>query len=257
MFNFALVRFNSDGSLDAGFGDAGWVTTDFSGWTDIGRAVTLQEDGKIILAGYSTFGYGGGIALARYNPDGSLDLGFGSGGLVALDNNAGAGAVTLQEDGKIVVAGDIEDYPTEDFALAHFEADGTPDFDFGSGGLVSTDFSGGLDSAHDVALQPDGEIVVVREFDNGANPDIALARYNANGSLDLSFGGGDGKVTTDISAGYDIGEAVALLPDGRIMIAGGSWSITGDITLVCYNEDGSLCTSFGGGDGIAMTDLKR
>jgi len=185
--DFALARYNSDGALDTSFGSGGKVTTDFGGsYHPDGFSVALQPDGKIVVAGYA----GGDFALARYNSDGALDTSFGSGGKVTTDfGGSDAGySVALQPDGKIVVAG----YAGLDFALARYNSDGALDTSFGTGGKVTTDFSGGRDVGYSVALQPDGKIVVA----GYAGVDFALARYNSDGALDTSFGSG-GKVTTD------------------------------------------------------------
>ncbi len=238
---FALARYNSDGSLDAGFGTGGKVTTEFSGagWNDQARAVALQDDSKIVLAGVSNWNF----ALARYNSDGSLDTGFGTGGEVTTDfgGSDDGFAVAVQADGKIVAAGTSD----SDFALARYNSDGSLDAGFGTGGEVTTDF-GANDGGYTVALQADGKIVVAGTTNNnGSNFDFALARYNSDGSLDTGFGTG-GEATTDFGRGEE-GYAVALQTDGKIVVAGSTYSDTGysDFALARYNSNGSLDTGFG------------
>jgi uncharacterized delta-60 repeat protein/uncharacterized repeat protein (TIGR01451 family) len=122
--DFALARYNPDGSLDASFGTGGKVTTDFAGGSDSAFGVALQADGKIVAAGFADSGSRGDFALARYNPDGSLDASFGTGGKVTTDF-AGSGdeafGVALQADGKIVAAGFAGSGSRGDFALARYQ----------------------------------------------------------------------------------------------------------------------------------------
>ena len=177
--NFALARYNSNGSLDASFGSGGKVITSFGG-TDQASAVILQPDGKIVVAGQTDTGVSIDFALARYMPDGSLDGAFGSGGRVTTNftgtsDDLGA-AVALQSDGKIVVGGTSDD----NFALARYTPAGVLDATFGTAGTVTTNL-GGEDLLHALALQPDGAIVAVGESADR----FALARYQAFGQLSL------------------------------------------------------------------------
>jgi uncharacterized delta-60 repeat protein len=185
-YDFALARYNTDGSLDLGFGSGGIVLTDFSGSgsDDLARTIAIQTDGKIVAAGRSDAGGGDDFALARYNTDGSLDLGFGSGGIVLTDFSGGGStdytnALAIQTDGKIVAAGRSDAGGSYDFPLARYNTDGSLDLGFGSGGIVLTDFSGGgsWDEALAVAIQADGKIVAAGYSDCCGNDDFALARY--------------------------------------------------------------------------------
>ena len=124
-FDFALARYNTNGSLDTSFSAGGKVTTDFGGSDDLGRSVALQGDGKIVVAGDSNVGSTFDFALARYNTNGSLDTSFGAGGKVTTDfggSGDGGRSVALQGDGKIVVAGNAAVGGTADFALARYLA---------------------------------------------------------------------------------------------------------------------------------------
>ena len=183
--DFALARYNSDGSLDTSFGSGGTVTTHFFGSSDQALAVALQSDGKIIAVGQAVQSDGDDdFALARYNSDGSLDTSFGTGGKVTTDffsQNDQAFAVALQSDGKIIAAGST----FLDFALARYNSDGSLDATFGSGGKVTTDFAFS-DQAFAVALQSDGKIIAAGFANQGRRDinDFALARYNSDGSLD-------------------------------------------------------------------------
>jgi uncharacterized delta-60 repeat protein len=253
-----FAAFTAPADLDTGFGTAGKVTTDFGGRNDLGQSVVVQSDGKIVVAGNSFNGSNDDFALVRYNADGALDSSFGTGGKVVTDfggfDDAGNSAV-VQSDGKIVVAG-FASGSNLDFALVRYNADGTLDGSFGTGGKVTTDLGGYNDVADRVALQSDGKIVVAGDSFNGTNSnyDFALVRYNADGTLDSSFGTG-GKVTTDFSTSQDYGRSVVLQSDGKIVVAGysGAYPVS-DIALVRYTAAGALDSSFGTG-GKVITDF--
>ncbi len=241
--NFAVVRYNSDGSLDTDFNITGKVTTDIgSGTTDNAYSITLQGDGKIIVAGSSSSNF----ALVRYNSDGNLDNSFGSNGKITTDigtnSNDIAYSVSVQGDGKILVAGSS----SSNFALVSYNIDGSLDTSFGNGGKVTTDI-GNSDIAYSIAVQNDGKIILAGK----RGSDFALARYNNNGSLDTSFGNG-GKVITDIgSKTSDIAYGVSVQGDGKILVAGSSSS---NFALVRYNSNGSLDTDFNT-TGKIITDI--
>lgn len=210
----------SAGDLDPGFGNGGVVTTDVTDF-DFGNDVAVQSDGKIVLVGDTNIAASAAYVL-RYNPDGTLDSTFGTGGkaTVTIDSSDfSPTAVAVQSDGRIVVAGDSGD----NFAVARLNADGTLDSTFGTGGTVVTDF-GGSDRAEDVAVQSDGRIIVVGTHGNPlsgvqSENDFAVARYNSDGSLDITFGTG-GKVTTDFAGDDDSADAVVVQSDGRIVVGG-------------------------------------
>ncbi len=245
--DFTLMRYNSDGTLDSTFDTDGKVTTDFGGGSDIGEAVAIQPDGKIVVAGNSFTGGKYDFILARYNSDGSLDTTFDTDGKVTTDfvsSNDDVGyAMALQPDGKIVVAGRIFYGGNFDFALARYTITGTLDSTFDTDGKVITNFGSG-DEGQAVAVQADGKIVVAGQ----SGLDFALARYTITGTLDSSFDG-DGKVTTNIGTNDDIGYAVALQADGKIVVAGKSWNTPGNynFSMARYNGNGTLDNTFGAG----------
>lgn len=248
-YNFAVVRYNSDGSLDSSFGTGGIVTTSL-GRDDDAWAVAVQDDGKIIAAGTSEeLAMDSGsyrLALIRYHSNGSLDTGFGSGGVVLVPSISSAQAVAVQPDGRLVTAGHAWPGSTADFALARLNDDGTLDTGFGSGGIVTTSLTGNDDFAKSLALMADGRIVVAGASHNGIDADYALARYNSDGSLDSSFGTG-GKVV-QITASYDYGESVAVQSNGKVVITG--TSLKGNFSRAFLRRlaaDGSVDAGFGGG----------
>lgn len=211
----AIVRYNSDGTLDTSFDGDGKVITDF-GFSE-GRDITVQADGKIVVAvgdidpGSSFPKPTEGEALirdftlARYNSDGSLDTSFGTEGIVTTDlpeySGIGSHGLIIQPDGKILATGSAGsgfELPRDsDFALVRYNSDGSLDTSFGNSGTVITDVDSGF--ARSIALQVDGKIAIaggIRSPNNPPGLDYAIVRYNNDGSLDTSFGT-NGFVTTD------------------------------------------------------------
>jgi uncharacterized delta-60 repeat protein len=258
---FALARLNLNGTLDTNFSGDGKQLTNIDYLFDQANAVAVQANGKLVVVGRSgTDRFASccsGFALARYNPNGSLDTGFSGDGLQRTffgANGDEAKGVAVQADGKIVAAG--IDYDG-DFALARYNMNGSLDASFSGDGRQTTDF-GGLEGASGVALQTNNRIVAAgRAIPTSSEPgDFTLARYNSNGSLDPSFSG-DGRQTTDFGFGADDGaNDVAIQASGRIVavgLAGGG--ITGDdFGLARYNVNGALDTSFSA-DGRKRTNF--
>jgi len=258
--DFALARYNPDGSLDTSFGTGGRVLTAFGG-QDFIIALVQQADGKLVAAGGSNVRGDLDFALARYNPDGSLDPSFGSGGLVITEFGGGGErveALIQQPDGKLVAAGVTgiggSDSP-RDFAMARYNSDGSLDTGFGFGGRLLTFLGAATDDfAFALVQQPDGKLVAAGGTDAlGSNAAFALVRYNPDGSFDTTFGVGGG-VLTPFGGGV-AARALVRQPDGKLVAAGES-SATGipDFTLARYNPDGSLDASFGIG-GLVFTDF--
>jgi uncharacterized delta-60 repeat protein len=231
------------GSLDLGFGIGGKSIVQGTGQ---GFDATLQSDGKIVIVG----GLNGDFSIARINPGGSPDSTFGSNGVVTTDLGSSqdqAEGVVIQPDGKIVVAGFMLSINTgRDFAVVRYNSNGTLDTTFGAGGIVTTDFNGLNDQAGDVLLQPDGKILALGTATvSSTDSNFALARYNANGSLDNSFGTA-GKVTTNIGP-FDQGQRGVLQGDGKIILVGGS-----GFNVLRYNPNGTLDSSFGTGGIVSI-----
>ena len=187
---FALARYTPDSALDSSFGSRGTVTTPFGRGSAYASALALAPDGRIVAAGVA----GSEFALARYNADGSLDTSFGDGGKVTTGFDPAdvtddrVAEIVLQPDGKIVAAGTIYNGSNYDFALARYDPDGSLDSGFGAGGTVTTALGPNHDFASALALQPDGKIVVGGLSEQLSGDGFALARYNADGSLDMNFG---------------------------------------------------------------------
>jgi uncharacterized delta-60 repeat protein len=247
----------SAGDLDPGFGTNGIVTTNFSSTStpngnDIAHAVAVQPDGKIVVVGQTNVNGSLDFAMDRYLTNGQLDPSFGNGGEVITDFTGSqdiAYGVAIQADGKIVVVGQAYAGSTFfDFGVVRYLSNGQLDTSFGTGGKVTTDFSGIDEAATAVTIQSDGMILVAGRAGSGH---FGLVRYTSTGQLDTSFGTG-GKVTTDINQNStDQANAIALQPDGKIVLAGYSGS---HYALARYTSSGQLDTTFGTG-GILTADL--
>ena len=258
-YDFAVVRYTAAGALDASFGSNGTVTTAIGSSDAHIHGMALQPDGKIVVVGHSHAESGDDMAVARYNPDGTLDASFGSNGTVTTAIGSGYAygfaAAVQAADGKIVVAGTGSGGTNYDMAVARYNPDGTLDASFGSNGTVTTAIGASNDQGQAMALQPDGKIVVAGYSFIGTSEDFAVVRYNPDGSLDASFGS-NGTVTTAIGSGEDRGYAVAIQADGKIVVTGRSHNGTDyDFAAARYNPDGSLDASFGNGG--TVTDRHR
>ena len=227
MDDFAVARLNPNGSLDTSFSGDGKATIDF-GARDAANAVAIQANGKIVAAGATGVGGASDFALARLNTGGGLDTTFSFDGKVTTDffgNNDYINGVAIQQDGNIVAAGTAQQSSTvSDFGLARYTSDGTLDTSFSGNGKVTTDF-GGNENVLGLAIQQNGKIVAAGNRYYAGDDDFALARYDVGGALDTSFGG-DGKVTTDFSGQYDFVSSVALQSNGKIVVAGQTYSGT-------------------------------
>lgn len=243
--DFAVVRYNHDGTLDANFDGDGVVITPVSGSADEIWGITLQTDGKIIAVGDSN----GQITVARYNTNGSLDTSFGTGGIATPASGSGQ-AVKMLSDGKIVVAG----RSGGQFAVIRFDSNGTLDNSFDSDGIATTFMgNGAFVSGWDLDIQTDGKIVVSGASFNGSDYDLSIIRYNSNGSLDSSFDT-DGIFTYDSGNGNDEGTAIVIQSNGKIIVGGYSNTGSGEaFTLIRLNTDGTYDTSFNS-DGIVSTN---
>ncbi|HEY7642363.1 MAG TPA: delta-60 repeat domain-containing protein [Steroidobacteraceae bacterium] len=253
--DFAVARYNADGSLDTTFDGDGKLTTDFAGGSDVALAAALQADGKLLVAGEAGNGNDSDIAVARYNSDGSLDASFGSAGKVRLDLTGAdevAQSIAVQADGKIVVAGYIGNDTGRDFLVVRLNGDGSIDDDaFGTQGFARLDFAGGADYVTALTLQSDGKIVLAGTANLGdaaTKTDFALARYNSDGTIDGSFGAA-GQATTDLGGSTDFVEALAVQSgDGKLIVAGHtSKDADANFVVARYSKDGTLDADFANG----------
>jgi uncharacterized delta-60 repeat protein len=263
--DIALARYTHDGDLDQTFGEDGLVTSDFNA-TEVVRAVAVQPDGRIILAGTVSRAVGDNdFALVRYERDGRLDSSFGVGGLLTTDfyNTVDdAMDVAILPNGDIAVVGTVNWSATSldtDFGLALYDRDGNLKQAFGSDGKVTLDFGSIHDFAAALAVTASGDVVVGGVTTRFVAPgqidqDFAVARFDRDGSLDLSFGVG-GRVITDFTASEGLSD-IALTRDGEIVAVGTVFPAAGgfDFVVAQYTREGSLDASFGQG-GSVFTDF--
>ncbi len=256
-YDFALARFNDDGSLDSSFGSGGKVITAVTGGSNLINEIALDNSGHIVAAGQSHNGTKFEFTVARYESNGSLDLSFGTGGVAITDigvRDNGANSVAIDGSGRIVLGGWNYDGDWADFALARYLPNGSLDPSFGSGGKVTTPIGAGTDSIQNqsLAIDSNGRIVASGYALSGSGWDFGLARYSPDGQLDPSFGS-FGTVTTAIGPGNDLAESLVLDEAGRMLVGGSS--VSGgrqNFALARYEADGSLDASFGSNGRVSL-----
>jgi uncharacterized delta-60 repeat protein len=309
--DFAVVRYNIDGSVDTAFGTDGKMLMPVGTGDDVAYAIAIDPDGKIVVAGSSAGSSYNELAVVRLTSSGTLDLTFGTNGITTSDLGAtasiaaiaiqGAGnAATsspffvdhapslgtvaigpscgstasidpgnaesgqwmthvgtgdgnygnwpvVQSDGKIVAFGQSSSNGDSDMEVIRYNADGTLDSTFGTGGQVTTDLGSTNDAAWSGVVQADKKIVAVGSTHSGSVDKMALVRYTSTGTLDSTFGAG-AKVLTAVGEGNSVAYTSVLQSNGKIVVAGKYDGPTAtDFALVRYNTDGSLDSAFGSG----------
>jgi len=262
-FTIALA---ASGDLDTTFSGDGKVRTNIGGAlvNDFGRAIAIQPDGKIVAVGdhFDTFEEGGkdDFAVVRYRSNGSLDTTFSGDG--KLTTNFGgfdqAMDIALQSDGKIVVSGQICNSGVCDVAVARYTTNGSLDSTFSGDGKVTKDFGGGDNGTFGgLAIQSDGKIVFAGYMHNGSNYDLAVYRFNANGTLDTTFSG-DGMVNTGFGSGRNDYASDLVIQSGDKIVVSGYYCDGSDkncnFAVARFNPNGSLDTTFSA-DGKQTTDF--
>lgn len=248
-----VMRFLSDGSPDASFGDGkGYVVFGGPG-NQMALGLALQSDQKIVVTGRTSLRGNNDVLTLRFNPDGSLDTSFGQQG-IAIYSGGGGGtdtgrAVEIQSDGNILVAGELSTGAHKDAMVLRYLANGSLDPSFGQAGLATYAGKGRADDwAFDLALQPDGRILVTGGASPGQTEDIMLWRLNPNGATDQTFASGGVATWAGPGGLRDYGNAIALDQQGRILVAGADDDGQSyNMVLLGFREDGSLDPSFGQG----------
>jgi uncharacterized delta-60 repeat protein len=240
---FALARYNPDGSLDTSFDGVGKLTTAIGTGHDEALGLALQSDGKIIAVGDSFNGSNSDFALIRYLADGSLDPTFGTGGKVVTTFGASsddyAYSVAIDGLGRIVAGGGTNAGDSE-FAVARYSASGVLDLTFGTGGKAVTSFGPGGDGASSLTIDSSNRVVMAGRAHDGGNAGLAVVRFTANGVLDLTFGTGGAAVIPSI----DLATSVAIDGSGCIVVAGTAGS---RFAVARYTGSGVLDPTFGSG----------
>jgi len=253
------TRATADPTLDPTFGVGGLAPVPLLQLID--RAVALQPDGRIVIAGivYSALS-GTDLAVVRYMPDGSGDTSFGTGGLVVQDTGVAEGresGLALQPDGKILLAASTGPYFAEAGMIVRFDANGTLDPTFGVGGIVAT----GPGSIEDLALDGDGNIVVtgsvITSWPSMPTSHVWIGRFDALGVPDSTFGVG-GTVHLDRGVN-DLATRLLPLPGGGVVVLGatvGTPLVTDpdDFLLLQVDASGALDPAFGAG-GVVVQDF--
>ena len=235
--NFAVARFSSDGLLDTSFGNAGVVLTDcgysLADYPGLKGMIIQPSDDSIIVAGNSV----NDVCIARYTANGALDNNFGTNGIALLNKaeNFEIDAVALDANEKIVVAGRSSG---DLFTVLRFGSDGVIDSSFGTSGVTSVDIGAGIDMAHDIAIQPDGKIILagysVASSGDGTPSAWTLMRFTSAGVLDAEFGT-QGIKQLAATGGYSIWN-LELLPSGKLL-AGGIFGDSRDAAIASFETE--------------------
>ena len=258
--DFAVARLNADGIFDYSFSGDGIVTTDMGGMDFMG-SMYLQPDGKIICGGSAVIGppqssTNTDFAIVRYNANGSIDNSFANDGIVLSQlslTDEYINEILLQPDGKIIAAGILassSDLMEVDFAVARYNANGTPDLSFNGTGMRTISI-GKSDICNAAGLDANGAILLAGQTLVGSGAQLTMVRFLANGQMDNSFSG-DGIVTFGTHMNC---YALAIQPNGQI-IAGGSQFLYPDYDAMVLrlNSDGSIDNTFSP-DGMITTDV--
>ena len=260
-WDFAVARFNPNGSFDTSFDADGRATADFGGSADDGKAIALQPDGKVIVAGsrYDASAQAWDFAVARFNSDGSPDLSFNGHGRVIVPVGASSdegAAVAVQADGKIIVGGTVKITATNtDFGVVRLTSTGTLDNSFGTGGKAVFPVGLGNDTVVGMGMQADGKVVIAGRVHNGTNLDFGVARLTTGGIVDNTFGS-FGRQVTPIGTLDDYTLGMGVQPDGKVLVGGYKLNnpTSGDMVIVRYTAGGIPDTSFDN-DGIVTTSI--
>lgn len=245
--DFTVVRLESNGTLDANFGNGGYAIVEISTAYDVIQDIALQPDGKILGVGQTTEGPDVDIAVIRLNPDGSLDNTFSFDGMLitSVNEDDWGQAIQVMSDGKIVVAGSTEHGIGEtNTLLVRYNSDGTLDNTFGVNGKVETDISVSVDEFYSLVINGAGKMIASGASWNGSSTDVLVVRFNSDGTLDNTFSF-DGVVETDFAGGTDRGRDLVIQPDSRILVVGSLFDGGDKLALVRYHWDGTLDNTFG------------
>jgi uncharacterized delta-60 repeat protein len=251
----AVVRLTPAGVLDTSFSGDGKLNFQMGAGATYLSDVGVQSNGQVLLAGYAVWAGNYDFAVVRLLQNGTFDPSFGGGdGIANADVSIGsedyARSMEIMPDDRIVLAGQARP-GSDQFGVARLLSNGDVDNSFSGDGVVTADFPGGFDSANGVAVQSDDKVIAVGEvLLNSPWWDMALVRYNADGTLDTSFGG-TGQITMDATIGVeDKANAVTVQRDGAILVAG---SKSGQLIVSRLNEtNGSLDSDFGTNGSITV-----
>lgn len=248
-WDFIIIRFNEDGSLDSSFNRKGFFTKDFFGKDDRCFSIDIQSDGKIVACGFAER-FNWDFAVLRLNSDGTVDSGFGEKGIRVLNvgsYNDVAFSVKAQNDGKIIVCGWTYIFGSWDFALLRLNSDGSLDTTFNTNGIVTTDYHHLYNTAHSIDIQSDGKYVVAGYTNKPgfSDTDIMVIRYNQDGNIDKTFGN-NGIVLIDNDASDDFAWVVKTDSFDKILVGGiATINNNKNLSIIRLNSNGFPDISFG------------
>jgi uncharacterized delta-60 repeat protein len=257
-YDFCAARYLPNGTLDTFWNGTGSVITPIGSNTDAATATTLQRDGKVLLAGYCFNGADDDFCAARFLANGTLDPSWNGTGKVIKPVGSGndrASAMTQQPDGKVLMAGFCDNGTNADFCAVRYLPNGTLDTTWNGTGTVITPIGSGSDYALAMTLQPDGKVLLAGQCFNGTNYDFCAARFLPNGTLDTSWNG-SGKVVTPIGSSDDSAAAMTLQPDGKVLLAGKCYNGTNYDFCAARYDGGPFgyqnCKPDFDGDGVVL-----
>ncbi len=256
--DFAIVRYNEDGSLDNSFSGDGKLLVDIAGGVDEARSVVILANGNILVAGFASVGNSIDFAIIELSSDGKLSSSFSGDGKASFDFTKTDDYCysMLVSNNRIYLAGTTTFNSQEEFALATLKMDGNLDPLFDGDGLLHIDVGPAPDFGTALAIQSDGKLVMTGYTGSDFNTDVATIRLQSDGKLDPSFSQ-DGKQITDIGPNGERVYSVAIQKDQKIIVAGYTYNITGnDFAMVRFLPDGSLDKTFNM-DGIVVQDIGK
>ncbi len=253
-----VARYLLNGAPDASFGTNGVTITAIGAGDAKARAVTIQTDGAIVVAGLSVLGAREVLTVARYNDKtGDLDKTFNGTGIVQTPVGSGysaAHAVTLDAEGRIMAAGYGQSGQDYVMAVVRYKENGELDPTFGSSGIVTTQFSTGSDMAYGIVIAgPDDIIVAGTSSPLGSNSDVAIVKYKASGELNGAFGLAGKYRHSSVGSFNEWGFGLAVQRDGKPIIVGHTSSLIHDVLVTRYTQNGQLDPEFGV-NGIVTSD---
>lgn len=234
-----LLRYNIDGSLDNTFGNTG------VGWIQdaLARKMAIHSDGKIVVACPYLIGSTGVFYTVRFDTSGNYDNSYGTTGKIITDITSGvdqATCISIQGDGKIIAAGSSSDGTNHSFSLVRYNSDGSIDETFSDDGIVITPIGSSNAIINSIDIQSDGKIVATGYAAmNGNTINIAIVRYNSNGSLDNTFGS-NGILTPSIGTSSSQGQSVLIQQNGKILVGGSASKSNQDFMLARFNSSVDL-----------------